>query len=118
MIEGGPVANPYRPPIIELDGVPQPNVPRYGQVTFEVPAGQHQLTIYTARGNISYGLSRLAVEVPAGGGVQVYYRPFTSAFSPGALGMEPHSQAGSTILWVIVIALLVVSVPLILGVLL
>lgn len=93
-------------PKLLVDGYVMNSV--YGANTFAVAGGRHQVELY-AQWMRRYGQANMAVDVPVGGVVDVFYAAPLHQFTTGKIGLTKQPHKGAALL-VIMIAIIVVMV--------
>lgn len=93
-------------PKLMVDGYTMNSV--YGANTFTVAAGRHQVELY-AQWMRRYGQASMAVDVPVGGLVDVFYAAPLHQFTTGKIGLTKQPHKGMVLL-VIMLAIVLVMV--------
>lgn len=106
-IQGSVMTSSMLVPKLLVDGYEVASV--YGANAFAVAAGRHQVELY-AQWMRRYGQASMAVEVPAGGVLDVFYAAPLHQFSRGSIGLTKQPHKGMALFGVMIAFVLVVVI--------
>ena len=106
-IQGSVMTSSMLVPKLMVDGYEVLSV--YGANAFAVAAGRHQVELY-AQWMRRYGQASMAVDVPAGGVLDVFYAAPLHQFATGNIGLTKQPRKGVALFVVMMAFVLVVVV--------
>jgi len=106
-IQGSVMTSSLIAPKLMVDGYEVNSV--YGPNAFAVTAGRHQVELY-AQWMRRYGQASMAVDVPAGAVLDVFYAAPLHQFSTGSIGLTKQPHKGMALFAIMLAFVLVVVV--------
>ena len=93
ILQGNAWSGSWISPTVLIDGRPVVVYQKYGVNDYQLPAGRHRIDIHS-QWMWQYGKAAAEIDVPAGGGTQLFYAQPLITFFDGSIGPVPQKRKG------------------------